>query len=704
MNIGNMKSLVLIPVLFCLAYICNAIEVQGHLTRDTVWMPEYNPYIVTGYIYVDAGITLTILPGVQIYVNAADANYNENGFIAYGNNEALAKKIIVYGKLIAKGTSADPIVFDRLQTGATHRWGGIYIFPDAPKAEFEYCNINNTFKGYVPSVGLVTGAINFKNGRLHIRNCSFTDNYCSLYSDAIVEDLLIYKVRFSGEQRLSAFTQPTSYILAPIDEYHQHLEVTIARCLYTGVGQSGLSAYLKRRFLFNKVINIQPVSRLDRWIAQRSVSYGNHIENAWGCQATANASFDPNATDTVYCRRNTIIQPYSHEYTSGIYASGDRTIVSDNFCYGKVMMFTNNTGNSESKYHNNIIMSYFRAIEFTYAGFGTDTTRVYNNIFVSLEGGPLNYRRLLTMPFRFVRFFNNTCYAFSKIGTGEYNLAQNNIFAFIPDNGDNNMSFSHNLLSTPLPIDYPYDLGGNLIGNPVFMDAASGNYELQADSPCIDAGSTMPDLPVYDYRYHLRVSGNAPDMGAFEYNSPYIGGIRAYVYDAQTQNPLDCAEVRISGKLPEYSDSLGNVVYHTGAGNWTVHVKRWDYADVTISNVNVTLNDTLWLFIPMQSTVNTIDPFLPNPVIKLTINSHPNPFRSEVKLSYNLPQAAETSLFICNIKGQVVRELTGHGLKGYNTILWDGKNKTGQRCSNGVYIVKLISGNQVAFHKLLMLK
>ncbi|MBT6993915.1 MAG: hypothetical protein HN952_03060, partial [Candidatus Cloacimonetes bacterium] len=47
------------------------IEVGGHLTEDTTWGPENNPYLVTENLYVDDDVTLTILPGTEIKINAA---------------------------------------------------------------------------------------------------------------------------------------------------------------------------------------------------------------------------------------------------------------------------------------------------------------------------------------------------------------------------------------------------------------------------------------------------------------------------------------------------------------------------------------------------------------------------------------------------------------------------------------------------------
>ena len=62
----------------------------------------------------------------------------------------------------------------------------------------------------------------------------------------------------------------------------------------------------------------------------------------------------------------------------------------------------------------------------------------------------------------------------------------------------------------------------NIDLDPLFVDAATGDYHLQESSPCIDAGTaffmfygdTLVDMNADEY------VGDAPDMGAFEYGMP----------------------------------------------------------------------------------------------------------------------------------------------------------------------------------------
>jgi len=64
---------------------------------------------------------------------------------------------------------------------------------------------------------------------------------------------------------------------------------------------------------------------------------------------------------------------------------------------------------------------------------------------------------------------------------------------------------------------------GDISADPMFVDAANGDYHLQYNSPCIDAGTNVPEFPDYDFEGDLRIldgdnDGTAVvDMGADEY-------------------------------------------------------------------------------------------------------------------------------------------------------------------------------------------
>ncbi len=58
------------------------------------------------------------------------------------------------------------------------------------------------------------------------------------------------------------------------------------------------------------------------------------------------------------------------------------------------------------------------------------------------------------------------------------------------------------------------DLGGNISGDPQFVNLALGDLQLQAGSPCIDAGA--PAALSVDFDGNARPQGAGFDMGAYE--------------------------------------------------------------------------------------------------------------------------------------------------------------------------------------------
>jgi hypothetical protein len=58
----------------------------------------------------------------------------------------------------------------------------------------------------------------------------------------------------------------------------------------------------------------------------------------------------------------------------------------------------------------------------------------------------------------------------------------------------------------------------NYTENPLFVDAAAGKFKLRPESPAINAGISLPQVPC-DFDGNKRPSGSGYDIGAFEYGS-----------------------------------------------------------------------------------------------------------------------------------------------------------------------------------------
>jgi len=199
------KIVSLIFILFILHFtflifhssIAFAIEVGGHLTEDTTWSPENNPYLVTSGVYVDADVTLTILPGtiVKFYSDYYD-DLGDNQFYFHSGEEPVAKFIRVEGRITAEGTEQDSIIFTRMQDEQYYHWGTIYLPEGADRSSFKhYLFEYSAFTGF-SLWEQPRAAIALWNGVAKVENCSFIDNDRAISIEKNVIDILIRSSNF----------------------------------------------------------------------------------------------------------------------------------------------------------------------------------------------------------------------------------------------------------------------------------------------------------------------------------------------------------------------------------------------------------------------------------------------------------------------------------------------------------------------------
>lgn len=711
----------LCSILMIMAVSLCAMDVGGTISQDITWDLRNSPYRVVSFLYIAPGVTLTIEPGVQVQIDGASIAIDWYDFFWHGtiNNpiEPIAKMFVVHGKIVARGTQANPIVFDTWQSDQLFRWGGIHFTENAPKSEFECCHINRTFLGMIDyTYPYSCGALCVRNGRIYVKYCTFETNTAAISCGNLLEDTVIYGCKFTS-YNLNGFHFTSSFISAGSD-LEDAPSLTIARCEFSGTASDISGGGSHREVIFNKYVNFNDTdakNELSRLVGSYNM-YGNASYNSqtnFFCMSYSEA-------DTVYCRRNYIYKPnLGSGYASMQSSSPGYSVLSDNYGYGHVKFYDTCRG---SDIYNNILETtgyYACAIEIwggTHTAF--NLPRIYNNLFrhyppVGSDGGAVmdcyEVSPLL---------FNNSFINYDTIMMG--NDTSPNFYNNILDGHTNTSSayyldgyppiFMNNCVEIPVP---PlYDGGGNIVTNPQYADSLGGDFSLAPGSPCIDAGAYRPDLPDFDIRYHRRIVTGATggprnvDIGAYEYNSVYIGGINGYVYDSVSELPVDCVKIEIIGKLPEFSDSLGCFQYPSGAGIYSVKVSRWDYQDLIIPNVVVTLGQDTILNIPLVRTNVANDDHTQSPEpANFGLSNYPNPFNPTTTISFIAPSSGNLKLSVFNIKGQKVTSLyTGLVSKGHHRIVWSGLDEKGTAVSSGVYWVRVEMNSKTQTHKMILIK
>lgn len=89
----------------------------------------------------------------------------------------------------------------------------------------------------------------------------------------------------------------------------------------------------------------------------------------------------------------------------------------------------------------------------------------------------------------------------------------------------------------------------------------------------------------------------------------------------------------------------------------------------------------------------------------LSLSNYPNPFNPETRIEYSLPEDGEVSLDIFNIKGQKVNTLVKtYEVKGSHSVIWNGKDQSGNKCGSGIYFYRLSSGSTSKTSKMILMK
>jgi hypothetical protein len=150
------------------------------------------------------------------------------------------------------------------------------------------------------------------------------------------------------------------------------------------------------------------------------------------------------------------------------------------------------------------------------------------------------------------------------------------------------------------------------------------------------------------------------------------------------------------------TNELGLYILMLWAGTYDVTATHPDYEPVTHNDVTVSESQTVFLDFVFQS-VNNSDAEIPAAVTALAGN-FPNPFSRSTDIRYSLKEAAEVSISIYNLKGQLVRNLASiQKSLGSHSISWNCKDNSGKAVPGGLYFVRMKAGKHSFTHKMLLM-
>ncbi len=93
------------------------------------------------------------------------------------------------------------------------------------------------------------------------------------------------------------------------------------------------------------------------------------------------------------------------------------------------------------------------------------------------------------------------------------------------------------------------------------------------------------------------------------------------------------------------------------------------------------------------------------PEAVFTARNFPNPFNPSTKIEFTLPARSQVELKIYNVRGELVKTLLNENMAAAtHSVIWDGRNSTGQSVSSGVYFYSLKAGSYEKMEKMTLVK
>lgn len=264
-----------------------------------------------------------------------------------------------------------------------------------------------------------------------------------------------------------------------------------------------------------------------------------------------------------------------------------------------------------------------------------------------------------------------------------------------------------------LPSNYGGAAGGahDISLDPLFVDAAAGDFGLGQFSPCVDAGQ--------DDASCLDPDGSRADMGLL--GGPSADFVAPSMISGASLTQLGAGEVRISWNEAPEENITHYVVYRDTAEIFLPSTLR---AVATVDHPTTTYTDTppfdcYYLVVAIdedgyssgysERVYTAAEPSAAGdgstPKVLSITGVVPNPFNPMANVKFDLPRSGRVQLSVFDLRGRLVRELvSGQMEAGSHEVMWNGRDGRGQMSATGVYFARLSSADGVQTVKMVLAK
>jgi len=85
--------------------------------------------------------------------------------------------------------------------------------------------------------------------------------------------------------------------------------------------------------------------------------------------------------------------------------------------------------------------------------------------------------------------------------------------------------------------------------------------------------------------------------------------------------------------------------------------------------------------------------------------NYPNPFNPTTTISYQIAKSSDVKISVYNIAGQLVHTIVNENqIPGKYTVVWDGKNGSGENVASGIYFLKMNAGEFSKVRKMTLIR